>query len=77
MNVILLGNAVLAALFWAWIACTTNDSAIALAVLVGMFSGAFVSLQGPFATMTAKDPKRGGTMLGQAICEQSRTKNRN
>jgi hypothetical protein len=36
---------------------------------MGMFGGAFVSLQAPLATKTATDMRFGGTMVGQALCE--------
>lgn len=38
---------------------------------MGMFGGAFVSLQAPLATKTATDMRFGGTMVGQALCEST------
>jgi hypothetical protein len=68
-NTIVIGNAILAVMLWVWLACKTLGSCVALCVIVGIASGAFVSLQSPVANKTSTDPLKAGTLLGQAVCE--------
>jgi MFS family permease len=68
-NMVIMGSTVIAIMFWVWLACTSVAACIVLVVIIGVASGAFISLQGPMATMTAKDMRYGGTMVGQALCE--------
>jgi len=70
-NTVIIGSSVIALMFWVWLACTTIPACIVLCVIIGIASGAFISLQGPMATMTAKDMRYGGTMVGQALCKSS------
>jgi MCP family monocarboxylic acid transporter-like MFS transporter 10 len=42
---------------------------IAIAVIFGFASGAFVSLQAPMCTSHATDMRVAGTMVGQVLCE--------
>ena len=68
-NTVLIGSSIIAVMFWVWLACTTIPACVVLVVIIGISSGALVSLQGPMITMTAKDMRFGGTMVGQALCE--------
>jgi hypothetical protein len=75
-NTVLIGSSIIAVMFWVWLACSTIPACVALVVIIGVSSGAFISLQGPMATMTAKDMRYGGTMVGQALCEGSAERTR-
>jgi MFS family permease len=68
-NTVISGCTIISIMFWVWLACTTVPACIVLVVIIGISSGAFISLQGPMATMTAKDMRYGGTLVGQALCE--------
>lgn len=68
-NTVLVGNVVLCIMFWVWLACKSTASIIILVVVIGLSGGAFIALQPPLATVTCKDMRYGGTMLGQALCE--------
>lgn len=67
-NVTLVASVVMTLMFFVWLACDQLFSCIILVVIMGMFGGAFVSLQAPLATKTATDMRFGGTMVGQALC---------
>jgi hypothetical protein len=56
-------------MFFVWLVCDNMASCIILVVIMGIFGGAFVSLQAPLAVKTATDMRFGGTMVGQALCE--------
>ena len=56
-------------MFFVWLACDQLYSCVILVIIMGIFGGAFVSLQAPLATKTATDMRFGGTMVGQALCE--------
>lgn len=68
-NMVIMGNIVLCIMFWVWLACKTMKSIIILVIIIGLSGGAFIALQPPLATLTAKDMRYGGTMLGQGLCE--------
>lgn len=68
-NTVFCGCSIITVMFWVWLACTTVPACVVLVVIIGISSGAFISLQGPMATMTAKDMRLGGTLVGQALCE--------
>lgn len=68
-NTVISGCTIITIMFWVWLACTTVPACIVLVVIIGISSGAFISLQGPMATMTAKDMRYGGTLVGQALCK--------
>lgn len=55
--------------YWSWIAFTSATPLIALVVIIGFWSGAFVSLQAPIITGQATDTRVVGTMVGQVMCE--------
>jgi hypothetical protein len=68
-NTVFGGCSIITIMFWVWLACTTVPACIVLVVIIGISSGAFISLQGPMAMMTAQDMRFGGTLVGQALCE--------
>jgi hypothetical protein len=70
-NVTLFSSFVMTIMFFIWLACDQLYSCIILVVIMGIFGGAFVSLQAPLATKTATDMRFGGTMVGQALCQSS------
>lgn len=67
-NVTLSASVVMTLMFFVWLACDQLYSCVILVVIMGIFGGAFVSLQAPLATKTATDMRFGGTMVGQALC---------
>jgi MCP family monocarboxylic acid transporter-like MFS transporter 10 len=59
----------MAVLYWCWMTNPPASGLIAIAVIFGFASGAFVSLQAPMCTSHATDMRVAGTMVGQVLCE--------
>ncbi|GFZ46161.1 hypothetical protein JCM24511_04408 [Saitozyma sp. JCM 24511] len=70
-NVSSVSVAVMAVLYWCWMTNPPASALIAIAVIFGFASGAFVSLQAPMCTSHATDMRVAGTMVGQVLFFQS------